>query len=92
MDPEIEQHQNSRIERMRYASMVYSERSFQKINTKRAWSAKAKKSTGNKSVKEKTKNKLTSSTNASEECDLYFANCFTGPADYQSNLDLTGKD
>jgi hypothetical protein len=76
---------------MRYASMVYSERSFQKVNTRRAWSAKAKKPPGTtKSVKEKTKQKLNNSENT-EEYDLHFAN-HTGPADYQSNLDLTGKD
>jgi len=79
---------------MRFASMVYSERSFQKINTKRAWSAisnigKSRSSKASNTTKRTTKDKPLPHP---EECDLTYANCATGPADYQTNLTLTGKD
>jgi len=71
--------------------MVYSERSFQKVNTRRNWSASISIRAAKRQVATASKQKEKSNPHP-EEMDLCFANCFTGPADYQSNLDLTGKD
>lgn len=80
----------NRFIRQKIAKYVYSDRSFGKIQTKRAWSSKpghfSKKSRRNKDFD------IGQSMYNQNFDEVYRSYCnVTGPADYQKDNDLTGK-
>ena len=81
----------NRFIRQKIAKYVYSDRSFGKIQTKRAWSSKPGGRTGK--IARRNKDFFTGQSLYNQNYDeVYRSYCnVTGPADYQKDNDLTGK-
>lgn len=81
----------NRFIRQKIAKYVYSDRSFGKIQTKRAWSSKPGR-IGAKTRRNRDFSNVHQSLYNQNFDEVYRSYCnVTGPADYQKDNDLTGK-